>query len=988
MIGQTISHYRVIEKLGEGGMGVVYKAEDTKLRRSVALKFLPSNLIIDDETKTRFINEAQTASALDHQNICTIYEIDENDDGQMFISMACYEGETLKLKIEKGKLNIEQSVDIAIQIANGLSRAHEEGIIHRDIKPANIIVQEDGAVKIIDFGLSKLLSDQTVTKIDTTKGTVAYMSPEQAQGKHADHRSDVWALGVVLYQMLSGEQPFKGEHDQVILYSIVNEEPQPINDFRDNLPQLLGDILAKSMAKNPDERFEYVDDLKNELCRINNGQTNGIIKSANTKKLVILSKKKWVALGIMALFLFIVIWLTNQWMNKNESALLAKPKKSIAVMYFDNHSGEPDLEKILVHMLTTNLARYDDLNVVSSQRLFDILSNIGKLDTQIIDRNVATEVAQRAGVETMMLGGIIQLGDNIRITSQLIDVQTGRVIASLQANGAKIEDVFSMVDDLTEQAGVGMVVSTIEVGNRPYKIADVTTHSYEAYKQYAKGVEATWHWNRAIAMKHFRRALEIDSTFVMARRNLTIRQYSAGIRSPITDLTEARKSFELIKANVSKISKQEQLAVEAVVALFNRDFLKAESLYANLFRNYPKDRIGAIGSTMMSDILGMHDQAIRVGEEALEFDPAFARMYDQLSYSYSKIGEHEKAISANKKYRSLHPDDGDPYDSAVDIYIQAGKLSDAMKICEVVKEKKIVSMHWYYRRTAEIHFFQGDGEKARKIVSRRGQLGPRGNVYVQRDFGYWNMHDGQYKKSISALRERINLAKKTNWRNAELFGYLELSKMLAITKDFHGALQAIGEAEKISTQFPDSLYNLNQLMVEYLSGSAAVKSGDFEMAQAKATYIKKLVEEENYDIYYLDYYHLLLAEVYLNQGDGEAALAELNQYAIDATRSPRNRVMRAASYALMGQYEEAIHGYKTFYNHVSSMDGSRGGNVFDYYYERSKVNYCLAKIYEQKGETGQAIEYYLQAIEQWKNADEDFSELMDAKVRLANLKNE
>jgi len=988
MINKTISHYKILEKLGEGGMGVVYKAEDTKLKRSVALKFLPSYLTSDDETKTRFINEAQAASALDHQNICTIFEINESDDGQMFISMAYYGTETLKSKLAKSELTIDQSIEIAIQVAQGLIKAHAKGIIHRDIKPANIIVQEDGAVKIIDFGLSKLMSDQTATKTDTTQGTVAYMSPEQAQGKQADHRSDVWALGVVLYQMLSGEQPFKGEHDQVILYSIVNEEPQPVSIIRENLPELLVDILAKAMAKNPDDRYQHVDEMKIELCRINNDQPSGLLNSVNTIKSTIQSKKKLAGFGVMALFLIIIIWFTNQWMNKNEFSLLTIPKKSIAVMYFDNHSGEPDLEKILVDMLSTNLARYDDLDVVSSQRLFDILKNMGKLDSTIIDRTVATEVAQHAGVKTMMLGSIIRLGNNLRITAQLIDVQTGSIISSLQARGVKIEDIFSMVDDLTEQAGAGMVVTNSEMGKGPYKIAEVRTHSYEAYKQYAKGLEATWHWNTVAAIKHYRKALEIDSTFVMARRNLTIRQYAKGIRSPLADLTEARKSFELIQENVSKISKQEQLAVNAVAALFNRDFPKAASLYATLFRLYPNDKIGTLGSSMMSDILGKDDQAIRVSEKALDLDPAFARAYDQLSYHYSRIGKHEKAISANIKYRSLHPHDGDPYNAAVNIYIQAGKLNEALQICELAKEKKVRSLHWYYGNTAMIYFLLGDGEKARKIVSRRGQLGPRGNVFVQRDYGYWNMYEGQYKKGISALRERIRLAQKTNWRNALLFGYLELSKMLAIAKDFHGAVQAINEAEKISIQFPDSLYNLNHLMVQYLSGSAAVKNGDIVIAQANAARIKELVEKENYDNFYLDYYHLLLAEVYLYRGDGKAALTELNQHTIDAARSPSNQAMRAASYALLGQYEKAIHGYKTFYNRVSYMHGSRGGDVFDFYYERSKVSYCLAKIYEQMGDTGQAIEYYSQTIEQWKKADQDFPELLDARVRLANLKKE
>ncbi len=214
MIGKTISHYKILEKLGGGGMGVVYKAQDIKLKRTVALKFLPPELTREEEAKERFVHEAQSASALQHNNICTIHDIDDTDDGQMFICMDYYDGETLKKKIERGPLSVEEAIDITTQIARGLERAHEQKIVHRDIKPANLMVTSDGVVKIVDFGLAKLAGKTTVTKTGTTVGTVAYMSPEQARGEAVDHRTDIWALGVVLYEMLTGQLPFKGDYEQ------------------------------------------------------------------------------------------------------------------------------------------------------------------------------------------------------------------------------------------------------------------------------------------------------------------------------------------------------------------------------------------------------------------------------------------------------------------------------------------------------------------------------------------------------------------------------------------------------------------------------------------------------------------------------------------------------------------------------------------------------------------------------------------------------
>ena len=265
MIGKTISHYKILEKLGEGGMGVVYKAEDTKLDRFVALKFLPPHLGQDEENKKRFIYEAKAASALDHPNICTIYEIDETEDGRMFIAMACYEGASLKDRIEGGPLGIDETLDIAIQIAQGLAKAHSKEIIHRDIKPANVQITEDGTIKIVDFGLAKLAGRTMLTKEGTTLGTIAYMSPEQTQGTEVDHCTDIWALGVVLYEMFSGEHPFKGDYEQAVMYSIMNEDPEPLRKVNPAVPPELEQIVNRSLQKKPEVRYSSAAEMLKDL---------------------------------------------------------------------------------------------------------------------------------------------------------------------------------------------------------------------------------------------------------------------------------------------------------------------------------------------------------------------------------------------------------------------------------------------------------------------------------------------------------------------------------------------------------------------------------------------------------------------------------------------------------------------------------------------------------------------------------------------------
>jgi eukaryotic-like serine/threonine-protein kinase len=267
MTGEVVSHYRILERLGSGGMGVVYKAEDTKLKRTVALKFLPPDLTSDEPATGRFIHEAQTASSLDHPNICTIHEIDRTENGRLFIVMACYEGETLKKRIQRGPMKIQDAIEIALQVAHGLAKAHEHGIVHRDIYPSNIMITGDGIVKIIDFGLAKLAGRTRLTREGTTVGTVAYLSPEQARGDAVDHRTDIWSLGVVMYEMLTGEPPFKSDYEQAVIYSILNEEPKAPSTLRPCVPAGLDRIVMKALAKDPAQRHQRVSDFINEISR-------------------------------------------------------------------------------------------------------------------------------------------------------------------------------------------------------------------------------------------------------------------------------------------------------------------------------------------------------------------------------------------------------------------------------------------------------------------------------------------------------------------------------------------------------------------------------------------------------------------------------------------------------------------------------------------------------------------------------------------------
>jgi serine/threonine protein kinase len=363
VVGKTISHYKILEKLGGGGMGIVYKAQDLKLDRFVALKFLPPYLSTNEEEKQRFIQEAKAASALDHSNICTIFEIGETKEGQLFIAMAYYEGETLKAKISKRPLPLKEVVDIATQIAAGLSKAHEAGIIHRDIKPANVIVTKEGEVKIVDFGLAKLTGQTKLTKPGSTLGTISYMSPEQLRGEKTDSRSDIWSLGVVMYEMITGQLPFKGDYEQAITYSILNDEPEPITALRTGVPMTVEGIIIKALVKDPKHRYQHIDELPVDLEAFD--YTNNISRKTSiyTTKIKTLSNKNrnyfiiFVLLAMIIGFFFgISYW---KWRNPDDVTKLATfrfvtDKANSAFWYKPRLAISPDGKNLVYVGGTTN----------------------------------------------------------------------------------------------------------------------------------------------------------------------------------------------------------------------------------------------------------------------------------------------------------------------------------------------------------------------------------------------------------------------------------------------------------------------------------------------------------------------------------------------------------------------------------------------------------------------------------------------------------
>ena len=419
MIGRTISHYKVTAELGRGGMAVVYKAEDTKLERTVALKFLASHLLEDEESHARFIREAKAAASLDHQNICTIHEIDEVE-GQTFIAMAYIEGQSVKDKIAERPLKLDEALDIAIQTAQGLKAAHQKEIVHRDIKPANLMLTEEGQVKVMDFGLAQLAEQSRLTKTATMLGTPAYMSPEQSQRLPTGRRTDIWSLGVVIYEMVTGRLPFEGERQEAVLYAIGAEDPEPITALRAGLPMELERIIGKAMAKDAEERYQHVDEMLVDLRSLRQQiESRPRRPSATRPKLVPRGWPNRVA-GLVTLLVVLIagaLYLSRHKQPEVQLGPAGTTETSVAVLPLGNLSGDPEQQYFsdgMTEALITELSKIEALRLISRTSVMRYKGT---------DKSLP-EIARELNVGVIVEGSVLLVGNQVRITAQLIDAAT------------------------------------------------------------------------------------------------------------------------------------------------------------------------------------------------------------------------------------------------------------------------------------------------------------------------------------------------------------------------------------------------------------------------------------------------------------------------------------------------------------------------------------------------------------------------------------
>ena len=635
MIGQTISHYKIVEKLGEGGMGVVYKAEDTKLKRIVALKFLLPQVVGTEEDKTRFIHEAQAAAALNHPNICTIHEIDEYED-RSFIAMECIEGESLKAKIKSGPLGVDEAVKIAIEIVEGLQEAHSKGIVHRDIKSANIMLTAAGRVKVMDFGLAKSSGRTQLTQSGTTVGTVAYMSPEQAKGESVDHRTDIWSLGIVLYEMITGELPFKADYEQATIYLIINEEPPSVTSRCSVVPKEIERVIEKTLMKDTRKRYASAGDLKKDLESITHIRRPATMETKT---------------------------------GEQES------KPSIAVLPFRDMSSQRDQEYFcegIAEELINALVKLQGLRVAARTSAFqfkDRESNVKKIGEEL-------------DVKTVLEGSIRKAGNRLRITAQLINIEDGFHIWS-EKYDRELDDIFAIQDEISLA-----IVDKLKVrllGEEKSALIKRHTDDHEAHNLYLKGL---YFWNRRhegdmkLAMEHFQQAIEKDPEYALAHVGVADTYNITGWfgYSPPNETFPRAKAAARRALEIDNTLGEAHASLGWIALCYDWDWPAAEREFKRAIELNPAYATAHQWYAVYLFSMGRFDEGITEALRARELDPLSLIINAVVGVAYSFARRHDESIKYHEKALEMDPNfliantwavlaltDSGRYDEAIDI---------------------------------------------------------------------------------------------------------------------------------------------------------------------------------------------------------------------------------------------------------------------------------------------------------------------------------